>query len=233
MTETLFHTLSQEDKETILSIPLDYPFLENKEKQEMVERFRQHVGVKDILLSDISYTHGISGNLLMTEKGNDNSWIDINVMCVPLNFFTFMNIPITEGRTIRTKKDLVMDEVWQKRQKRDIIGMNFYDWTSDFTVCGVCAPFQTDVHNHNGGFAFTLYDSSEYVGHCYVKCYPEQQKEVIKWIETIRREVLPENIPSQVRTFQDDLYEVQALEYILKDITKTNKNIILKQYSYD
>lgn len=43
-------------------------------------------------------------------------------------------------------------------------------------------------------------------------------KEVIKWIETIRREVLPENIPSQVRTFQDDLYEVQALEYILKDI---------------
>ena len=218
VTETLFHTLSQEDKETILSIPLDYPFLENKEKQEMVERFRQHVGVKDILLSDISYTHGISGNLLMTEKGNDNSWIDINVMCVPLNFFTFMNIPITEGRTIRTKKDLVMDEVWQKRQKKDIIGMNFYDQTSDFTVCGVCAPFQTDVHNHNGGYAFTLYDSSEYIGHCYVKCYPEQQKEVMKWMETIRREVLPENISSQVRTFQDDLYEVQAVEYILKDI---------------
>ena len=35
-----------------------------------------------------------------------------------------------------------MDEVWQKRQKRDIIGMNFYDWTNDFTVCGVCAPFR-------------------------------------------------------------------------------------------
>ncbi len=41
---------------------------------------------------------------------------------------------------------------------------------------------------------FTLYDSSEYIGHCYVKCYPEQQKEVMKWMETIRREVLPENI---------------------------------------
>ncbi len=111
-----------------------------------------------------------------------------------------------------------MDEVWQKRQKRDIIGMNLYDQTTDFTVCGVCAPFQTDVHNHNGGYAFTLYDSSEYIGHCYVKCYPEQQKEVMKWMETIRREVLPENISSQVRTFQDDLYEVQAVEYILKDI---------------
>lgn len=125
MIETLFHTLNQKDKEAILSIPLDYSFLENKEKREMMERFKQHAGVKDILLSDISYTHGVSGNLLMTEKGNDNLWIDINVMCVPLNFFTFMNIPITEGRTIRTKSDLVMDEVWQKKQKKDIIGMNF------------------------------------------------------------------------------------------------------------
>ena len=57
----------------------------------------------------------------------------------------------------------------------------------------------------------------KYVGHCYVKCYPEQQKEVVKWIEKIRREVLPENISYQVRTFQDDLYEIQAMEYMLKD----------------
>ena len=66
-------------------------------------------------------------------------------------------------------------------------------------------------------YAFMLYDPSEYVGHCYVKCYPEQQKEVVKWIEKIRREVLPENISYQVRTFQDDLYEIQAMEYMLKD----------------
>lgn len=129
-----------------------------------------------------------------------------------------MNIPIKEGRTIRTKNDLVMDEVWQEKQKKNVIGMNFYDQATDFTVCGVCAPFQTDVHNHSGGYAFTLYDPSVYVGHCYVKCYPEQQKEVVKWVEKIRREVLPENIPYQVRTFQNDLYEVQAMEYILKDI---------------
>ena len=30
--------------------------------------------------------------------------------------------------------------------------------------------------------------------------------------------MLPENIPCQVRTFQDDLHEMQAMEYTLKDI---------------
>ena len=216
-TQTLFHTLNQKEKEAILSIPLDYSFMKNEEKLSVVERFQQHAGVKDVLLADIAYTQGVSGNLLMTEKENDNSWTDINIMCVPLNFFAFMNIPIEEGRTIRTKNDLVMDKVWQNKQKKNVIGMNFYDQNNDYTVCGVCTPFQADVHYHSGGYAFMLYDPSEYVGHCYVKCYPEQQKEVVKWIEKIRREVLPENISYQVRTFQDDLYEIQAMEYMLKD----------------
>lgn len=216
--ETLFHTLSSEEKEAILSIPLDYSFLKNEEKLAMVDRFRQHSGVKDILLSDVAYTKGSSGNLLMTEKGNDNSWINIDIMCVPLNFFSFMNIPIEQGRTIQTTKDIVMDEVWQNKQKKNAIGMNFYDQTNDYTVCGICAPFQTDVHYHSDGFAFMLYDPSVYAGHCYVKCYPEQQKEVVKWIEKIRREMLPESIPYQIRTFLDDIHEIQALEYILKDI---------------
>ena len=51
-----------------------------------------------------------------------------------------------------------------------------------------------------------------------MKCYPGQQKEVVKWIERIRCEVLPENIPYQVKTFLDDIHEVQAIEYIMKDI---------------
>lgn len=35
-----------------------------------------------------------------------------------------------------------MDEVWQKRQKRDIIGMNFYDWTSDLPSVEYAPPFR-------------------------------------------------------------------------------------------
>ena len=217
-TATLFHTLSEKEKAAILSIPLDYSFMKNEEKLSMVERFRQHAGVKDILLSDIAYTQGISGDLLMTEKGNDNSWINVDIIGVPMNFFTFMNIPIKEGKAIQTKKDIVMDEVWQNQQKKNVIGMNFYDQTTDYTVCGVCASFQRDVHYRSGGYAFMLHDSSVYVGHCYLKCYPEQQVEVMKWVEKIRREALPENIPYQIHTFLDELHEVQAMEYILKDI---------------
>ncbi len=214
---TLFQTLSQQEKQAILSIPLDYSFMKNEEKLTMVERFRQHAGVEDILLSDVGYMYGISGNQMMTEKGNDSSWINIEIISVPFNFFSFMNIPIEQGRALQTEQDIVVDRVWQENQKKNVIGMNLYDHNTDYTICGVSAPFQTDVYSQNSGYAFLPYDPS-YVGHCYIKCCPEQQKEVVKWVEKVRREMLPENIPYQVRTLLDDIHEVQAVEYILKNI---------------
>lgn len=214
---TLFQTLSQQEKQAILSIPLDYSFMKNEEKLTMVERFRQHAGVEDILLSDVGYMYGISGNQMMTEKGNDSSWTNIEIISVPFNFFSFMNIPIEQGRALQTEQDIVVDRVWQETQKKNVIGMNLYDQSTDYTICGVSAPFQTDVYSQNNGYAFLPYDPS-YVGHCYIKCYPEQQKEVVKWVEKVRREMLPENIPYQVRTLLDDIHEVQAVEYILKNI---------------
>lgn len=217
-TNTLFQTLSQQEKQAILSIPLDYSFMKNEEKLTMVERFRQHAGVEDILLSDVGYMYGISGNQMMTEKGNDSSWTNIEIISVPFNFFSFMNIPIEQGRALQTEQDIVVDRVWQETQKKNVIGMNLYDHSTDYTICGVSAPFQTDVYIRNNGYAFLPYNPSVYVGHCYIKCYPKQQKEVVKWVEKVRREMLPENIPYQVRTLLDDIHEVQAVEYILKNI---------------
>ena len=78
--------------------------MKNEEKLALIERFKQHAGVKEILLSDVGYMQGMSGNGLTTEKGNENSWVDISVMAVPANFFSFMNIPIEQGRLPQTEK---------------------------------------------------------------------------------------------------------------------------------
>lgn len=217
-THTLFQTLSQKEKAEILSVPLDYDFMKQEEKLGMIERFKQHAGVKEILLSDINYLRGVSGNGMMTEKDNENSWMDINIMSVPSNFFSFMNILIEQGRGLCTKGDIVVDRTWQLAQNKNVIGISLHDSNNDYTVNGICTSFQADVYNKSHGFAFLPYDSTVYVGHCYIKCHPEQQKEVIKWIEKVYSEMLPENISYQVRTFIDDIHEKQGIEYNLKNI---------------
>lgn len=54
-TSTLFNTLTKTEKSEILSIELDYAFMKNEEKLALVDRIRQHSGIKDILLADIGY----------------------------------------------------------------------------------------------------------------------------------------------------------------------------------
>lgn len=53
-----------------------------------------------------------------------------------------MNIPIEQGRLPQTEKDIVVDNVWQEMQKKDVIGMNLYSGNTDYTICGISAPFR-------------------------------------------------------------------------------------------
>lgn len=216
--DSLLHTLSREEKSEIFSIPLDYRFLKNEEKQALIERFKQHAGVKEVLLSDTDYMQGMSGNGLFTEKGNENAWTEIGIMTVPANFFSFMNVPIEQGRLPQTEKEIVVDRAWQTLQKKDVVGTNLYSRTADYTICGVSAPFQADVNYQSSGYAFIPYDASGYIGHCYIKSHPGQQEEVARWIESIYRDMLPENIIYQPTTLLDDIHVSQALEYYLKDV---------------
>ena len=215
---TLLHTLSMQEKASILSIPLDYSCLNNAEKQSLVGRFKSLAAVEDALLADVSYLGGSSGNLMMTEKGNDNSWIEVEVMRVPANFFTFMNIPLEQGRAPKTEADIVADRTWQQRMEKDILGMPLYDSQRDYSVCGICAPFQTDTYSKSIGYVFLLYNPSDYIGHCYLKCHSGQVQEVKARVEQLLREALPESVPVRVGTLLDDIHDRQPLEYTMKNI---------------
>ena len=154
----------------------------------------------------------------MTEKGNDNSWIEVEVMRVPANFFSFMNIPLEQGRAPKTEADIVADRTWQQRMKKDILGMPLYDSQRDYTVCGICAPFQTDTYSKSIGYVFLLYNPSDYIGHCYLKCHSGQVQEVKVRVEQLLREALPESVPVRVGTLLDDIHDRQPLEYTMKNI---------------
>lgn len=215
---TLFDTLNKEEKAAIFSIPLNYSFMKNEEKLDLVNRIRQHAGIKEILLSDVAYTKGVSGNYMLKEKDNNNSSVQVNVLVAPSNFFSFMNIPLLSGRTIETNVDMIVDKTFADKQDKEIIGTTLYNGNRGYTACGISSAFNNDVHNYNPGFLFLPLDSSDYVGHCYVKTYPGQEKEVKEWIRSIQRKVLPSNVEGKVTTFQEDINAEQAMEAQFTDI---------------
>lgn len=219
-TSTLFNTLTKTEKNEILSLSLKYSFMKNEEKLAIVDRIRQQSGVKDILLADVGYLNGVSGTGMQLEKDAEQ-WIEVNIMNVSPNFISFMNIPLLAGRNIESKSDVLVDDVFSDKYKKDILGTNLYSHQNDYTACGIIPSFKPFVYHYGGkqnGFVFLPSDFNYYVGQCYIKCYPGKEKEVARQVVKILRETLPESVEPKVSTFSEDINEAQALETKLKDI---------------
>ena len=215
---TLFYTLTEKEKSEIISISLDYRFMKNDEKFALIERICQHSGVKDKLLTDRNYLEGLSGTGMQTEKNNRDSYIEVNIMRVPNNFFDFMNIPVIVGHALETDKDMVIDHRLAERMKKDWLGTTLYNNEDDYTVCGICSDFIVCTYNRSEGFVFPSSDFSDYVGHCYLKCEPGKVEEVKVFVEKMLKENLPSSVQPQISTLREDIYQAQAMENKMKGI---------------
>ncbi|MDD3038582.1 ABC transporter permease [Bacteroides sp.] len=217
-TSTLFNTLTKQEKSDILSLDLDYSFMKNEEKMALIDRFRQHAGVKDILISDIGYMNGVSGTGIQLEKDSEQ-WIEVNIMRINPNFISFMNIPLVTGRNIESGNDILVDNDFRDKNKKDILGTSLYNYQNSYTVCGIISSFNPSAYrDERPGYVFELSNFDDFIGHCYIKCYPGKTEEVRQWINQILKEVLPESVEPELSTFFDDINEEQAVETKLKDI---------------
>lgn len=217
---SVFGTLSKADKERILSVPLDYSFMDNNTKKTLIDKFKRCPGVEDIIISDINYLQGVSGTgLFLTEKREN--YVDANVMRVSPSFFRFMNIGIISGNEQKTLDEMIIDEVLAKRINKDIqLGKVLYDYNKGYTLVGISAPFVSS--NYSGrelnGFMFVPSDFSDYIGHCYVKCSTNRLEEAVSSIKSVMKDALPESIEVSVCTMMDDIYEEHAVEFKLRGI---------------
>ena len=217
---SVFGTLSKTEKERILSVSLDYSFMDNNTKKTLIDKFKRCPGVEDIIISDINYLHGVSGTgLFLTEKREN--YVDANVMRVSPSFFRFMNIGIISGNEQKTLGEMIIDEVLAKRINKDIqLGKVLYDYNKGYTLVGISTPFVSS--NYSGrelnGFMFVPSDFSDYIGHCYVKCSANRLEETVSSIKSVMKDALPESIEVSVPTMMDDIYEEHALEFKLRGI---------------
>ena len=217
---SVFGTLSKNEKERILSVSLDYSFMDNNTKKTLIDKFKRCPGVEDIIISDINYLQGVSGTgLFLTEKREN--YVDANVMRVSPSFFRFMNIGIISGNEQKTLGEMIIDEVLAKRINKDIqLGKVLYDYNKGYTLVGISTPFVSS--NYSGrelnGFMFVPSDFSDYIGHCYVKCSANRLEETVSSIKSVMKDALPESIEVSVPTMMDDIYEEHALEFKLRGI---------------
>jgi len=218
--KTIFGTLTVEEKEEIFSFPMEFSFMETPAKRTFIEGMRNLPGVKDVLIAHMSYTQGVSGNLLYSEKDNRESAINIPLYSVTPNFCNFMQIDIINGKDIEGPTDMLMDATMEKFHQSEMIGKSFYDDRGIHTVVGITEPFITSSYRNGDvdGFAFLAEDFTYYIGHCYVKCHPGEKKKAEASLRAYFRQQLPESVEVPFHTLMDDIKDLQSFEFKLQGI---------------
>ena len=230
-TGTVLGTLSRAEKEQILSIPLDgsKTLMRPDEKQVLVNRLKQHAGVKDVLTKDGGMLGSVSGNGILTESGNRNSMIDVLLEDFTLNYYRFMNIELVRGVLPETRGQIAADEDFAALFDEDILGRVFYDVyrNTPYTVTAIVKNtprVATDrgmvARNKNGWLYLNEAEwaADPYIGHIYLKCYPEQVDAVREYAMEELRKVFAASIEPEVHTLMDDIEADQGPEVALQDI---------------
>ena len=125
VSKTIFSSLSTEEKERILSVPLDYRFLSEVQKEEIASRIQHVSGVEQLTRSRDNMV-GSSWSLTSFFKGEptrDNA-IDLHFIEVDSNFFDFFHIPLLSGTVSKAPGQLMADPVLARRLGDGALGMN-------------------------------------------------------------------------------------------------------------
>ena len=218
-TSNLFPSLSIEEKQEILSVPMKWFFMNDSKKEVLIEKFKGHSGVIDVMVTDIPLLDGYSGftGRMYLEDDENKTEFGAGIFSVPDNYFSFMNMPLLHGRMPAGEREIVVDEKFAELRSQDVLDKTLLFFNSDgyYTVCGIAGLHNFDLYNKDRGFLY-IPNLVKKIRHCYIKCYPGQVRQVREWVNDILSKELPPNVGVEIGTFLDDVHAVQVIEFVLR-----------------
>ena len=216
-TSSLFDTLTQKEKEEIISLPLKHEFLKKEDKRIILDRISQHAGVKDILTTENGFTAKVN---VMYDSPDKKSYKVVQFMNVSSNFASFFHLDI-EGRTTEQDEEILIGRDFADQYDENPIGKTLYDHSKAYTIVGIMENLNSYVYND--GFGKTNYPKAYMQNDndndfCYIKCHSGQTEDVQAWIGQVLKEIYPANMETRTKTFIDEIKESQDFENKLKDI---------------
>lgn len=218
-TSNLFPSLSIEEKQEILSVPMKWFFMNDSKKEVLIEKFKGHSGVIDVMVTDIPLMDGYSGftGRMYLEDDENKTEFGAGIFSVPDNYFSFMNMPLLHGRMPAGEREIIVDEKFAELRSQDVLDKTLLFFNSDgyYTVCGIADLHNFDLYHKDRGFLY-IPNLVKKIRHCYIKCYPGQVRQVREWVNDILSKELPPNVGVEIGTFLDDVHAVQVIEFVLR-----------------
>ena len=217
----MFNTLTKQEKENIITIPLDHEFLSSDDRQFIINNLRQHADIKDMLF--LKYRFLSNRMTSVFDSPTREKHFDVRILNTTPNLAEFLNVNL-EGTGIQKENEIWISRNLATQLKDNPIGKSLYNYKKGFVISGVLDDITNYVYadgygqSDYGNVYFLMEDEAVNGDYGYVKCHPGKVEEVRAWIEQKLRETLPSSVEPKISTLLKDIEENQALENNLKGI---------------
>ena len=217
--EELFGTLSVDEKERILSVSLDYRFLDGQKTEEAINRIRHCAGIEDFLFAPFEYVHmGLGYHTFYTDREQENTMSVQGTFIAP-EFISFMHIPILQGEATTRPGQILADKDLSKELGGEALGRSLVSLDEEgYSIIGKIPTLFIDNYYFEEGKGLVLITNNFGQNHCYVKCRPGQTEQVRKEVDAVLRDILPESCEPQIRTFMEEIHDRYVLEFKLRNV---------------
>lgn len=213
------NTLTEDECERIWKMELWEPQLQGHE-EEIVARIRTFAGVEDILLENIA---GYPDYITKQEEA-----VHGIQYAVSKNYPGFMNLKI-EGRMPQIPGEIAVSRslIWEleKEGEKNASSVKLGDKICQITGIYEQLPFEPlytreQIVKANQYHRFTYLSIPEKANYrtVYIKCIPGQEQNVRKEILSIIRSYLPESIPFELTTKQEERFRYNAGSELIGDL---------------
>lgn len=211
--KAMFETLTKEEKERIFFVRLDYPLLE-KYHSVVIDKLRADSRVEDILRIESGL---MSYQRTSVDWGGNDQYMECFFLCVSDNFVSFLHLPVLQGEGKVTQQALLIDEQLAKRLEDAPIGqlLDVHLFEGKRAVSGVLSSIYR--WPDAGGQMLVVLPVGD-GGNCYVKAVPGKVDETLLFVRNTLEEFLPEGIPVEIFSLQEECARVQTFEIILRNV---------------
>lgn len=211
ISNTLYPTLSREQKENIMEINLDMPQLKGREAY-LIECFRQLPEVTEVLCTD---------EPILSRSGCRSAYIDgqyteIVIRVADTNFLSFLNMPLLGGEMFHEAGQLIVDGELARRLGGEFLGKTLE--LNDDEPMSVCGWAQVLPQLYHESIRYSAWIMSEHPTCCYLKFLSGHRETALAKIHQIMKDNLPDDFPYRYRTLQEIIDDTDGIESQIKSM---------------
>lgn len=212
MSDSIYSTLTEEEKEHIFSVPLQHQYLADY-RDIIVDKLKSTARVEDVLETVDEVTAGwVTSLFTSTENQRENGIHQISLIEAGLNFSSFFQIPVKQGNIPQHTGEILVSTSLITQNDSLGIGRYVYDYgRTAYRIAGVIDDYYRTAYVMDPMLFVKVLEPKKNI-YCYVKAAPGQKEAVRESIDTVLSEFYPESMPFQIRTFKQEIADRQEFE---------------------